>query len=207
MWSDLSMVWQAAFAEGWEAFKKGSVPIGAAICDENGEIICTGRNRRGELTDGNRKIAHAETDCLFRLDTEKHPAFRRYTLYACMEPCPMCMGTLVMSGLRRLRAAARDGYCGAVHYRDFSRYIMSKNIDVIFEGGDLELVQLTMQIYYELGRLGESHSGNAVIERFAADRPRALRIARELYDGGVLDGYAENGADFSGVFDLILSLG
>ena len=92
-----------------------------------------------------------------------------------MEPCPMCMGTLVMSGLRKLRTAARDGYCGAVNYRDFSRYIKSKNIDVVFEGGDTELVQLTMQIYYELGRIGESHSGKTVMECFAADRPQALR--------------------------------
>lgn len=117
----------------------------------------------------------------------------------------MCMGTLVMSGLRKLRTAARDGYCGAVHYRDLSQYIKSKNIDVMFEGGDSELVQLTMQIYYELGRIGESHSGKAVMECFAADRPQALTIARELYDNRVLDNYARNNANFGEIFDLILS--
>ncbi len=205
MWKDISLIWQAAFAEGWEAFKNGSVPIGAAICDGNGTIICTGRNRRGELIEGNHRIAHAETDCLTRLDTQKYPDFRGYTLYACMEPCPMCMGTLVMSGLRKLRTAARDGYCGAVNYRDFSRYIKSKNIDVVFEGGDTELVQLTMQIYYELGRIGESHSGKTVMECFAADRPQALTIARKLYNNRVLDSYAGNNANFSEIFDLIIS--
>ncbi len=206
MWKDISLIWQAAFAEGWEAFKSGSVPIGAAICDESGAIICTGRNRRGELTEGNRRIAHAETDCLNRLDTQKYPDFCGYTLYACMEPCPMCMGTLVMSGLRKLRVAARDGYCGAVHYRDISRYINSKNIAAVFEGGDMELVQLTMQIYYELRRVNESSSGRLVIESFAADRPQSLTIARELYDKKILDNYANKSADFGEVFDLIVGL-
>ncbi len=203
MWNDISLIWQAAFSEGWEAFKNGSVPIGAAICDDSGRIICTGRNRRGELTEGNRRIAHAETDCLNRLDTKKYPDFCGYTLYACMEPCPMCMGTFVMSGLRKLRSAARDGYCGAVHYRDMSSYIKSKNIDVIFEGGDMELVQLTMQTYYELRRINESSSGRLVIERFAKDRPQAMTIARELYDGRILDSYADSGAGFGEVFDMI----
>lgn len=203
MWKDISLIWQAAFSEGWEAFKNGSVPIGAAICDESGAIICTGRNKRGELTEGNRRIAHAETDCLNRLDTKKYPDFCGYTLYACMEPCPMCMGTLVMSGLRKLRTAARDGYCGAVHYRDMSNYISSKNIDVIFEGGDMELVQLTMQTYYELGRINESRSSRLVIESFAADCLRALTVARELYAGKILDNLADNNVGFGEVFDLL----
>lgn len=115
----------------------------------------------------------------------------------------MCMGTLVMSGLRRLRTAARDGYCGAVHYRDMSNYIRSKNIDVVFEGGDMELVQLTMQIYHELGRINESRSSKLVIESFAADRPQALTVARELYADKVLDKLADNNVGFGEVFDLI----
>ena len=202
MWSDISYLWQAAFSEGWEAFKSGSVPIGAAICDENGGLILTGRNRRGEITGGNLRLAHAETNCLLRLDTQKYPNIREYTLYACMEPCPMCMGTLVMSGLCRLRHAARDSYCGAVYYRDFSSYIKSKNIDVVFEGGDTELVQLTMQIYYEIGRGKEN---GPVVERFAADSPRALAIARKLYEQKILDRLADNNAGFGEVFDMILS--
>lgn len=204
MWKDISLVWQAAFSEGWEAFKRGSVPIGAAVCDENGGIICTGRNRRGELAEGNLRLAHAETDCLFRLDIQKYSDFRSYTLYACMEPCPMCMGTLVMSGLRKLRTAARDSYCGAVYYREFSSYIKSKNISAVFEGGDMELVQLTMQTYYEIG-IGKENG--PVAEKFAADRPQAMETARELYRQKILDSLADSDADFGEVFDLILSYG
>ena len=95
MWNDISKIWQAAFYEGWNSFKNGSIPIGAVIADENDNIICTGRNRVSEITDGNHRIAHAETDCLLRLDTRKYPDVKNYTIYACMEPCPMCMGALL----------------------------------------------------------------------------------------------------------------
>lgn len=200
MWNDISKVWQAAFRAGWESFKNGSIPIGAAICDENGEIICTGRNRVNEITNGNRRIAHAETDCLLQLDTQKYPNVKSYTLYACMEPCPMCMGTIVMSNFRKLRVAAKDGYCGAVHYCEDDGYIKSKNINVTFEGGDLQLVQLTMQTYFEL-----KNRNNQVTECFADTCPRAIAAAKKLYAGKLLDTYADNNVDFGEIFDFIVS--
>ncbi len=205
MWNDLSKAWQTAFSAGWESFKNGSVPIGAVICDENGEIICTGRNRMNEITNGNSKIAHAETDCLLQLDTRKYPDLRSYTLYACMEPCPMCMGTIVMSNFRKLLIAAKDGHCGAVHYCDDDSYVRSKNIEAVFELGNLQLVQLTMQTYFELKKNGGAV--NSVVECFSADCPRAVNIARTLYADRTLDTYAENNTDFREVFDSIIIAG
>ncbi len=200
MWSDISIAWQTAFRAGWESFKNGSIPIGAAICDENGEIICIGRNRINEVTGGNRRIAHAETDCLLQLDTQKYPNVKSYTLYACMEPCPMCMGTIVMSNFRKLRVAAKDEYCGAVHYCEDDSYIKSKDINVTFEGGDLQLVQLTMQSYFEL-----KNRNNQVIECFAATCPRAFAASKKLFADKLLDTYANNNVDFEEVFDFIVS--
>ena len=203
MWNDLSKAWQTAFSAGWESFKNGSIPIGAVICDENGEIICTGRNRVNEITNGNSKIAHAETDCLLQLDTHKYPDLESYTLYACMEPCPMCMGTIVMSNFRKLRIAAKDGHCGAVHYCEDDSYVRSKNIETVFELGDLQLVQLTMQTYFELKK--NSGAANSVVERFAADCPNAVNIARTLYADRTLDTYAGNNTDFGEIFDSIIT--
>lgn len=202
MWNALSEAWRAAFSAGWESFRGGSIPIGAAIGDEKGAILCTGRNRVNEITNGNSRIAHAETDCLLRLDTRRYPDVKSYTLYACMEPCPMCMGTIVMSNFRKLRVAARDGYCGAVHYCQDDPYIRSKKMDVVFELGDLQLVQLTMQAYFELKRSGGQ--AGSVVACFAADCPAAVEKAKALYGGRVLDAYAEKGADFGEVFDGIV---
>lgn len=203
MWNELSEAWQTAFLAGWEAFKNGSIPIGAVICDENGKIICTGRNRVNEITNGNRKIAHAETDCLQQLDTQKFPNLKSYTLYACMEPCPMCMGTIVMSNFRKLRIAAKDGYCGAVHYCEDDSYIRSKNINAVFELGDMQLVQLVMQSYFEMKM--NCGAVNSIIECFSVDCPRAVDIAKELYADRILDTYAGNNSEFGEVFDMIVA--
>lgn len=202
MWKDLSEVWQAAFSEGWEAFKHGAVPIGAAITDENGKIICTGRNHIGELPHGNNRIAHAEMDCLLKLDTVTYPNVQNYVLYACMEPCPMCMGTFVMSNLRTLRVAARDRHCGAVHYIEDDPYVKKKNIDAKFERGESELVQLTMQSYYNFRR--NNGEPDVVIKRFEEDCPKAVALAEVFYKERLLERYAEREADMGEVYDLIV---
>ena len=203
MWIDISKAWQAAFTEGWESFKKGSIPIGAAIADENDDIICTGRNRVAEITNGNHRIAHAETDCLNKLDTGKYPDLKKYTIYACMEPCPMCMGTIVMSNLVKIRVAARDGYCGSIHYCEDDRYVKNKNINTFFELGDLQLVQLTIQTYFELKM--NNGASNEIIDCFAADCPEAVEIARKFYKNRTLDKLAEQNTDFSIVYNLIVT--
>jgi deoxycytidylate deaminase len=98
----------------------------------------------------NHKIAHAETECLLKLDLSKHPNVKQYTLYTCMEPCPMCFGTIVMSNFRKLRIAAKDSYCGAAYYCEIDPYIKAKNMQVEFELGILQIVQLTLQTYFEI---------------------------------------------------------
>lgn len=203
MWNDISAAWKAAFEAGWESFKNGSIPIGAAICGENGEIICVGRNKVREIRHGNDRIAHAETDCFSQLDTSLFPNVKNYTLYACMEPCPMCMGTFVMSNFRRLRIAARDSYCGAVHYCESDPYIRFKNIDVVFDDGELQLIQLVMQSYFEMKLNGGSE--NAVIDCFAKTCPEAVALARKLYENQTLDKFAQSKASFGEVFDFILA--
>ncbi len=205
MWKDIGEIWQAAFLEGWEAFCHGTVPIGAAITDENGKLICTGRNRNGEIPDGNNKISHAETNCLASLNTNKYPKLKSYTLYACMEPCPMCMGTFIMSNFRTLRVAARDRNCGAVHYCEDDPYIRKKNIDAKFELGEMELVQLTMQSYMFLAANGGKDA--MVDEVFALDCPKAAELARRFYETRLLDQYAENGTEFGEVYDMIVQAG
>lgn len=62
----------------------------------------------------------------------------------------MCFGTIVMSNFCKLKVAARDSYCGAVHYCEVDPYIKSKNMQIEFELGILQAVQLTLQSYFEI---------------------------------------------------------
>jgi len=200
MWETINKTWQVAFELAWEAFANGSIPIGAVITDENENIISTGRNRLYEKNILNPKIAHAEMEALHKFDFAKYPS-KTNILYTTMEPCPMCFGTIVMSNVRIVRIAARDGYCGAVHYIEKDPYVASKNIKVNFELGILETVQIAMQTYFELrARSGEM---NFITDIFNKDNPTAVHIARALYGEKLLDRYITNKTNFGEVFDEI----
>ncbi len=201
-WNDVEKPWQVSFEQGWQAFKKGSIPIGAVITNEKSEIISVGRNRMNELEKPNPKIAHAEMECLLNLNILMHPNVREYTLYTCMEPCPMCFGTIVMSNIRKVKIASKDSYCGAAHYCKDDSYIASKNMQVSFERGILESVQLTLQTYFELRACnGEI---NQVVQVFRKDNPIAVKIAEEFFRDRYLDVCSQNGIKISEVFNDIV---
>lgn len=203
MWKDLSVQWQTAFLEAWDAFKAGSIPIGAVIADEKGNIIIKEHNRAAENETLNRHISHAEANALRSLDTSMYNP-KTLTLYATMEPCPMCMGTAVMSNIKHLRYAARDTYCGAVHIKDNDPYIMGQHLDYALVGGDMEFVQLTIQSYHELGYISRGAS-DKVLNCFRSIDEKAVALAEKLYDEKKLDLFSEKEMDFSEVYDFILS--
>ncbi len=188
--------------QGWEAFKNGSIPIGAVITDETGNLISMGRNRLYEHDTLNPKIAHAETECLSKLDLLKYPNVKQYTLFACMEPCPMCFGTIVMSNFRKLRIAAKDSYCGATHYCEVDQYIKSKNMQVEFEFGSLQIVQLTLQSYFEIKACNGNI--NSIVELFSQDSPEAVEIAKTFYKEKYLDYCVHKDIEFKDVFNTII---
>ena len=202
MWIDISPVWQEAFEEMWKSFCAGSTPIGAVLCNEAGEIVLRDHNRNGELQTVNKKIAHAEANLLRQLDTLKYEP-RSMTLYSTMEPCPMCMGTILMSSIKNVRYAAADNYCGMTHLLSIDPYYINKSVDCVHEAGDLEYVQLTVQSYFEL-RYIEKGNSDKVFTKFAEHCPSAVKLARRLYETKWLDEMVREGTSMGDVFDHII---
>jgi tRNA(adenine34) deaminase len=100
-----------ALAEARRAAAEGEVPIGAVVVAD-GRIIGRGRNARERLND---PTAHAEILAL----QEAARTLGRWrlagaTMYATLEPCPMCAGALVNGRLDRLVYAVADPKAGAV---------------------------------------------------------------------------------------------
>jgi tRNA(adenine34) deaminase len=100
-----------ALAEGAAAAARGEVPVGAVVVVD-GVIVGRGHNLRETQAD---PTAHAEVLALraaaaalgtWRLD--------RATLYATLEPCPMCAGALVNGRVARLVYGCTDPKAGAV---------------------------------------------------------------------------------------------
>ena len=97
------------------AGEAGEVPVGAVVVRE-GNVIGRGANARESSGD---PTAHAEVVAL----REAAIALGSWhleatTVYATLEPCPMCAGALVMARVSRLVFAAADpkaGSCGSLY--------------------------------------------------------------------------------------------
>jgi tRNA(adenine34) deaminase len=103
-----------ALRHAQHAFREKEVPIGAVIVDSNGVVLATARNK----VEGQRDAtAHAEIDCIKKA-AQLLGNWRLHgcTLYSTLEPCPMCMGAIQGSRIKRVVYAAADhrvGACGS----------------------------------------------------------------------------------------------
>lgn len=202
MWNEVSDIWKNAFKEAWISFMSGSIPIGAVLCDLDGKIILSEHNRNNEPQTINKRIAHAEANILRVLDTSVYDT-KTLTLYSTMEPCPMCMGTILMSNIKKIHYAAADTYCGMTHLVGNDPYYSSKNVACIYEGGELEQFQITIQAYYELRHMEQGADGH-VFEKFMEHCPIAAVTAKKIFETKLLDKFAEAKKDIGEVFDKII---
>lgn len=103
-----------ALEEGYKAFDKGEIPIGAVIV-KDGIIIGKGHNVK-ELTKD--PTQHAEIIAI--KEACKVTGDWRLTgcdMYVTLEPCPMCAGAILQSRLSRLYIGTFNkdmGACGSV---------------------------------------------------------------------------------------------
>lgn len=148
-YSELSKQWRRIFELEWESICEGSKAIAAVIADENGNILSEGRNQISECNIPNPSTAHAEAEAIRNFDINK-ANIKACTLYAGLEPCIMCMGTLVMGGIRKVVIAARDDYGGAMSLIEKSDFASRKNIEIIWLDNELGHMQRAFQTVREL---------------------------------------------------------
>lgn len=204
MFCDLTLQWQKVFSLAWEAYIAGNLPIGAAVFDNSGKLVSDGKNGTREESIKNPRITHAETQCLRNLDLKAHPDFKSYTIYTTMEPCPMCMGTIVMCGIRNVEVAAFDAYCGALHYCGYDPYIRDKSLNIHVLQNEAQAVQLAWQGAKELKHFGGTES--KVFVKFRETDNKACDTAHILYKTKYLDEAVEKSLTCQEVYDYIVSL-
>lgn len=103
-----------ALEEARVAAGEGEVPVGCVIVDDaTGTIVARARNARERSQD---PTAHAELIAL-RAASGARGTFRLegLTLYATLEPCPMCAGAIVNARIARVVYGCADPKAGAVH--------------------------------------------------------------------------------------------
>ncbi len=116
-WEELGPAWRATFELMWEAYRAGSIPVGAVLADEAGAIVGRARNRIFEDDPAppqlsRSRLAHAELNLLVGLTSTR--TYEGWTLYSSLEPCLLCLGAAYMTRVGTVRYAAEDPYGGAV---------------------------------------------------------------------------------------------
>jgi tRNA(adenine34) deaminase len=103
-----------ALEEAALAAREGEVPVGCVVVDDaTNTVLARGRNARERTQD---PTAHAELLAL-RAAAAARRSFRieGATLYATLEPCPMCAGAIVNARIPRVVYGCDDPKAGALH--------------------------------------------------------------------------------------------
>jgi len=145
----------------WEAFGRGTVPVGAVVADATGTVVLEGRSRMYESTapDGqlaNSLLAHAEVNALARLDpNHRHEAL---TITSTLEPCPLCLGAIHMSTVGCLTYLGADPYGGAVGKMQPTAHTARTRITIFGpRADDLGLLASALHVAFYLQRNPAGH--------------------------------------------------
>lgn len=98
-----------------EAERAGNLPIGSVLVLDD-HVVAEGANRM--LVPEYHPGRHAEIVTLSHLPAFLWPRAAEMTCYSTLEPCLMCMGTLLLHGVGRVVFGARDLEGGAAYIVD-----------------------------------------------------------------------------------------
>lgn len=194
MWTRISEPWQICLEEAWNAYCADSFPIGAAIANNNGEILASGRNQTRDNGSGrgmvrNHELAHAELNALLSFDSYKIDP--TCALYALLEPCPLCFSAFYMSGMRHLHVAARDPLAGSVNLLNTTPYLKRKPIHIhLPEDNALETLVIALNIEYFLRAY---RNPGKMLKSWREILPRGVELGEKLSHSGQLYSMSKEG--------------
>jgi len=101
-----------ALDQAQQALDAGEFPVGCVVV--RGDDVLVSGSRRGTAGGGVNEIDHAEMVALRRL-TASYPDVDRgqLTVFCTLEPCLMCFGAILISGIGRIVYAYEDVMGGA----------------------------------------------------------------------------------------------
>lgn len=188
--------------EAWKSYREGSLPIGAVVTDEDGHVLCRGRNRIHEHSGPSgavfgRKLAHAELNALLSFDHREHDP-RACVLWTTTEPCPLCAGAARMGDIGGLRYAARDPWGGSAAMFETVPYMKRGGVRVVGpENLRLESVLVAIQVEHFLRT--QPPVLERFLQRYGEAMPKATTAGRGLYRSETLRNLGARGASASEV--------
>ena len=138
--------------EAIEAALEGNFGVGAVLIRNRKEIVQRGRNR--VFSPHFRSDMHAEMDVMTKFE-ERHKKVERmdgYTLFSSLEPCPMCLGRLITSGVRKVYYAAIDqdgGMANRLAYMPSEWRELAERQDFRLADCSSELSEIALRVFME----------------------------------------------------------
>ena len=100
-----------AIAEARKGLTEGGIPVGAAIFDEQGRLLGSGRNRR--VQNGDPSV-HGETDA-FR-NAGRQRSYRKLNMVTTLAPCWYCSGLVRQFGFGTVVVGESQNFQGGVEW-------------------------------------------------------------------------------------------
>lgn len=126
---DLEKYMQEALIEAEKAGQEGELPIGSVIVIDGG-IISRGRARHQKLKN---QLQHAELNAMLAGGEKLWDDYRRAVLFTTVEPCPLCLGAVVMADIPHVIFALHDKVVYSWHTVQNNPYV-SRHIKSYFGG-------------------------------------------------------------------------
>ena len=186
------------------------MPVGALILDAEGREISRGRNRIGVDAPagqiGHSDLAHAEMNALVQVDRRRVNT-HACTLYTLLEPCPLCMGAIYMTGIRTIAYAARDTFAGSINLLGATPYLSRKKIRVIEPFS--QVMEAAVTALNTARHLAAGFSPVDYADLYAAWQeltPAGYRAGLELYREGTLAHWQAESQPANEVYESLLNL-
>lgn len=205
-YSELDNIWKKIYMNEWESLCHKSKAIAALIVDEDGNVISEGRNKIGEATIPNPRVSHAEVEAIRNLDIEKYPNVNTYVLYTALEPCPMCMGTMVMGGLRKIVIGTHDDHGGAMSLIEHSTFLVSKKIAISWMPQIYGDIQRGLQAIKELLYNKDNDKLNRMLKDFSVYNQKGVDAAVSLVNEGLFSVKTPAEYDIEYVFNRLAKM-
>ena len=96
-----------ATEEALAGLAEGGIPIGAALFDEDGHLLGSGRNQRVQ---GGNPALHGETSAF--LNAGRQTSYRKTTMATTLSPCWYCSGLVRQFNIGRVIVGENENFFG-----------------------------------------------------------------------------------------------
>src|SRR6476620_6989868 len=109
--ADFQMMFAVAVEEARKVLQEGGIPIGAALCDAQGNLLGSGHNRRVQESDPS---VHGETDAFRKAGRQR--SYRDKIMVTTLAPCWYCSGLVRQFGIGTVIVGESETFQGGIEW-------------------------------------------------------------------------------------------